>query len=158
MRPCFPIYVLTNSQLGPFGAITKNPILYISNTVDPATPIDNSIKWSPKYIGSQILTIEAVGHTSMAARNSCANAKIGKFFQTGELPGAGTVCKVEAGAFGVTTDVAAASFLLGGGNGSSTGNSSTPFGTGTQNGAKPMEMRSLTAWIATVMMGVLASL
>jgi len=38
----------------------------------------------------------------MAANNACANSKIGKFFQTGELPGVGTVCEVEAGAFGVT--------------------------------------------------------
>ena len=94
---------------GPFGATTKNPILYISNTIDPVTPIDNSLKWSPLYIGSQVLTIEAVGHTSRAANNTCANSKIGRFFQTGELPGAGTICKAEAGAFGITTDLSSAS-------------------------------------------------
>ena len=28
---------------GTFGAATKNPILFISNTVDPATPIEKSV-------------------------------------------------------------------------------------------------------------------
>jgi hypothetical protein len=41
-------------------------------------------------------------HTSQAAQNSCANAKIGAFFQTGVLPGNDNYCSQEAGAFGVT--------------------------------------------------------
>lgn len=48
-------------NLGPFGGNTKNPVLFISNTIDPVTPIVNSKKWSPRYKGSQILTIEAIG-------------------------------------------------------------------------------------------------
>ncbi|KAH8588965.1 TAP-like protein-domain-containing protein [Bisporella sp. PMI_857] len=86
---------------GPFGGSTKNPILFVSNTVDPATPLVNSQRWSPRFEGSRVLTIEAVGHMSLAAKNTCANEKIGKFFQTGELPERGTVCKVEKGPFGV---------------------------------------------------------
>jgi hypothetical protein len=38
-------------------------------------------------------------HTSQAAQNSCANAKIGAFFQTGVLPGNDNYCSQEAGAF-----------------------------------------------------------
>jgi hypothetical protein len=41
-------------------------------------------------------------HTSQAAQNSCANAKIWAFFQTGVLPGNDNYCSQEAGAFGVT--------------------------------------------------------
>jgi hypothetical protein len=41
-------------------------------------------------------------HTSQAAQNSCANAKIGAFFQTGVFPGNNNYCSQEAGAFGVT--------------------------------------------------------
>jgi hypothetical protein len=82
----------------------------VSNTIDPATPIQDSQKWAPSFTGSQILEIQAIGvsimflartileeyaeeglmklqHTSMAANNACANEKIFKFFQTGKLPG-----------------------------------------------------------------------
>lgn len=41
-------------------------------------------------------------HTSQAAQNSCANAKIWAFFQTGALLGNDNYCYHEAGAFGVT--------------------------------------------------------
>jgi hypothetical protein len=40
-------------------------------------------------------------HTSMAACNACANTKIGKFFQTGELSGKDSLCQVEVGLFSV---------------------------------------------------------
>ncbi|THV50899.1 hypothetical protein BGAL_0131g00040 [Botrytis galanthina] len=89
---------------GPFGGDTKNPILFISNTLDPATPIGNSQRWAPRFKDAQILTIEAIGHTSMAANNSCANEKIYRFFQTGILPGHDSRCVVEAGPFGITPE------------------------------------------------------
>ncbi|ATZ58189.1 hypothetical protein BCIN_16g00410 [Botrytis cinerea B05.10] len=89
---------------GPFGGDTKNPILFISNTLDPATPIGNSQKLAPRFKDAQILTIEAIGHTSMAANNSCANEKIYHYFQTGNLPGHDSRCVVEVGPFGVTPE------------------------------------------------------
>ncbi|TGO80268.1 hypothetical protein BPOR_1794g00010 [Botrytis porri] len=101
---------------GPFGGDTKNPILFISNTLDPATPIAKEVhsysltllqniqKWAPRFKDAQILTIEAIGHTSMAANNSCANEKIYHSFQTGNLPGHGARCVVEAGPFGITPE------------------------------------------------------
>jgi hypothetical protein len=46
---------------GPFGGNTKNPILFVSNTIDPATPIQDSQKWAPSFTGSQILEIQAIG-------------------------------------------------------------------------------------------------
>ncbi|KAF5871553.1 putative alpha beta-hydrolase protein [Botrytis fragariae] len=90
---------------GPFGGDTKNPILFISNTLDPATLLrSDSQKWAPEFKDAQILTIEAIGHTSMVANNSCANEKIYRFFQTGNLPGHDSRCVVEAGPFGVTPE------------------------------------------------------
>jgi hypothetical protein len=82
--------------------------MFVSNTIDPVTPLENSLAWSPRFSGSRVLTIEAVGHSSLAANNACANSKIGHFFQTGELPEADTVCKGEAGAFGLTIDLSSA--------------------------------------------------
>jgi hypothetical protein len=46
---------------GPFGGDTKNPILFVSNTFDPATPLINSQTWSPLYKGSQVLVIDGIG-------------------------------------------------------------------------------------------------
>lgn len=91
----------------------------------------------------------------MAANNACANSKIGHFFQTGELPGAGTVCKAEAGAFGVTTDVSSASvFIVGGGNNASrAGNSSTITGTGPTISAASRERGSTAAVIVSFLIG-----
>ncbi|KAF7888788.1 hypothetical protein EAF00_009088 [Botryotinia globosa] len=89
---------------GPFGGDTKNPILFTSNTLDPATPIENSQKWAPRFKEAQILTIEAIVHTLMAANNSCANEKIYRFFQTGNLPGHDSRCFLETGPFGVTPE------------------------------------------------------
>ncbi|KAF7883149.1 uncharacterized protein EAF01_011658 [Botrytis porri] len=99
----------TTLVLCPFGGDTKNPILFISNTLDPATPIAKevhsySLTLLQKFKDAQILTIEAIGHTSMAANNSCANEKIYHSFQTGNLPGHGARCVVEAGPFGITPE------------------------------------------------------
>jgi hypothetical protein len=46
---------------GPFGGDTKNPILFVSNTLDPATPMINGQTWSPRFKGSELLVIEGVG-------------------------------------------------------------------------------------------------
>jgi hypothetical protein len=53
--------VYPTSHKGPFGGDTKNPILFVSNTFDPATPLINSQTWSPLYKGSEVLTIDGVG-------------------------------------------------------------------------------------------------
>ncbi|KAB8293767.1 hypothetical protein EYC80_009252 [Monilinia laxa] len=87
---------------GAFGGDTKNPVLLVSNTLDPATPIKNRKTWAPKFKDARLLTIEAIGHTSLAANNSCANHKIRHFLQTGNLPGHDSRCVVEAGPFRVT--------------------------------------------------------
>lgn len=40
-------------------------------------------------------------HTSNASQNKCGFAKVGAYFQTGQLPGNDSFCALEAGPFGV---------------------------------------------------------
>ena len=87
---------------GPFGAETKNPILFVSNTRDPVTPIFNGRKGTRLFKDAQLLTIDGTGHTSISAQNTCGFAKINAFFQDGVLPGKDNFCCLEAGPFNVT--------------------------------------------------------
>ncbi|KAJ8059894.1 hypothetical protein OCU04_011518 [Sclerotinia nivalis] len=86
---------------GPFGGDTATPILFVSNTYDPVTPIENSLASAPNYKNAQILTIDGMGHTSSATQNYCAFEKIATYFQTGKLPGNDSFCPLETGTFNI---------------------------------------------------------
>ncbi|RFU33012.1 hypothetical protein B7463_g3343, partial [Scytalidium lignicola] len=112
---------------GPFGGDTKNPILFVSNTLDPATPIYNGRKSASLFPSSRLLTIEGVGHTTISSLNLCAFKNIGQYFKTGLLPRENEVCAAEPGAFNVTLQgllgngtVNATTTGAGGGNGTPT--------------------------------------
>ncbi|KAJ9632284.1 hypothetical protein H2203_000688 [Taxawa tesnikishii (nom. ined.)] len=82
--------------LGPFAANTSNPILWVSNTLDPVTPIGNARRMAPNYPGSVILQQEAEGHCSFAAPSLCTARTVRTYFQTGILPTPGTICPADA--------------------------------------------------------------
>ncbi|TVY25840.1 Tripeptidyl aminopeptidase [Lachnellula hyalina] len=86
---------------GPFGGDTATPILFVSNTYDPVTPIENSISSVPNYKNAQLLTIDGMGHTASAPVNYCGFAKMKAYFQTSQLPGNDSFCPLEAGPFGI---------------------------------------------------------
>ncbi|KUJ07981.1 alpha/beta-hydrolase [Mollisia scopiformis] len=92
----------TERYAGPFGGDTKNPMLFVSNTRDPVTPVYNGQKWSHRFKGAQLLTVDGTGHTSPITKNTCAFQKIGNYFKTGELPGNDNFCKLEVGPWNVT--------------------------------------------------------
>ncbi|EMR71946.1 putative alpha beta hydrolase fold family protein [Eutypa lata UCREL1] len=86
---------------GPFGGDTATPILFVSNTYDPVTPIDNSISSAPNYKNAEILTIDGMGHTTSATANLCGYAKVAAYFQTNQMPGNDSFCPLETGPFGI---------------------------------------------------------
>ncbi|ORY59959.1 TAP-like protein-domain-containing protein [Pseudomassariella vexata] len=86
---------------GPFGGDTAIPILFVGNTHDPVTPIDNALSSAPHYPNSQVLTVDGMGHTTIATRNTCGLSKISAYFQTGKLPGNKSFCPLEQGPFGI---------------------------------------------------------
>ncbi|KAE9372919.1 hypothetical protein N431DRAFT_376208 [Stipitochalara longipes BDJ] len=87
---------------GPFGGRTDRPMLVVSNTLDPVTPIMNGKKSARIFSNAELLTIEGTGHTSLGSQNACASKKIGAFFQTGTLPGEDNYCPLEAGPWNIT--------------------------------------------------------
>ncbi|TVY83935.1 Tripeptidyl aminopeptidase [Lachnellula suecica] len=89
---------------GPFGGETKNPILFIGNTLDPITPHINAQKASQIFTSAQLLTIEGVGHSLGSTNNTCGFSKLKTFFQTGSLPEKTNYCPLEAGPWGIVLD------------------------------------------------------
>ena len=73
---------------------TANPILFVSNTADPTTPIRGARRMNAAFVGSGLLTINGTGHISKNAEQGthCATQWIAPYFKTGKLPPNGTVC------------------------------------------------------------------
>ncbi|KAJ7773944.1 TAP-like protein-domain-containing protein [Mycena metata] len=90
---------------GPFGAAnTSFPLLVIGNTVDPVTPISGAIKTVQAFPGSVLLTLDAVGHTSINAPSTCVYGYLRQYFVNGTLPEVGTVCTPDSPLFPSSAD------------------------------------------------------
>ncbi|KAK9426677.1 putative Peptidase S33 tripeptidyl aminopeptidase-like C-terminal domain-containing protein [Seiridium unicorne] len=86
---------------GPFGGDTATPILFVSNTYDSVTPIENSLSSVRNYKDAQVLVTDGMGHTTSATQNLCAYTKVATYFQTNALPGNDSFCALETGPFGL---------------------------------------------------------
>ncbi|EIW53437.1 uncharacterized protein TRAVEDRAFT_74763 [Trametes versicolor FP-101664 SS1] len=86
--------------LGPWNHTLRNPVLIISNTADPATPLSSG-KLVHETLGnsSSLLVQDSPGHCSLALPSFCTIRHLRAFFANGTLPKAGTVCKVDASPF-----------------------------------------------------------
>jgi pimeloyl-ACP methyl ester carboxylesterase len=77
---------------GPFGGNTSHPILFLSNTADPVTPLRSGRLMHSLFPGSGILVQDSAGHCSISTPTPCTLAHIKAYFQTGVLPPPETVC------------------------------------------------------------------
>ncbi|KAF2648701.1 hypothetical protein K491DRAFT_698718 [Lophiostoma macrostomum CBS 122681] len=77
---------------GRFGGNTTHPILWLSNTADPVTPLRSARIMSERFPGSVVLTQDAAGHCVSSAASPCAIKHVRHYFQTGELPEPNTIC------------------------------------------------------------------
>lgn len=77
---------------GPYGGNTSHPILFISNTADPVTPLRSGRYMHSLFPDSSLLISDHVGHCSISAPDICSLSRVKAYFQTGELPSPGTVC------------------------------------------------------------------
>lgn len=61
---------------GPFGGRTSNPILFLSNTADPVTPLRSGRLMHSMFENSGILVQDSAGHCSMSTPTPCTLAYI----------------------------------------------------------------------------------
>jgi pimeloyl-ACP methyl ester carboxylesterase len=72
---------------------TSNPLLFISTTLDPVTPLRAAEKMVKRFGGARLLVQDSVGHTSTSSVSKCTYRYMSKYFASGELPDVGTHCE-----------------------------------------------------------------
>ena len=65
---------------------TSFPILFVSNTADPVTPLYAGVKMAQKFVGAGLLEQKSMGHCSLAAVSRCTTAKLKAYFTKGVVP------------------------------------------------------------------------
>ncbi|KAJ6462623.1 TAP-like protein-domain-containing protein [Mycena sanguinolenta] len=105
----WPEYLKNNFTVS-FKTNTSFPILLISNTADPVTPLVDAEKMSAGFDGSVLLLQDGPGHTSLAAPSLCTYSHIAAYFVNGTLPARGTICPVDAELFPDSTSNFSAPF------------------------------------------------
>lgn len=75
-----------------FHGNTSHPILFLSATADPVTPLQSARTMSSKYKDSVVLIQDSAGHCTLFSPAPCTIAAVKQYFQTGELPPPETVC------------------------------------------------------------------
>ncbi|KAL1603505.1 hypothetical protein SLS60_005092 [Paraconiothyrium brasiliense] len=75
-----------------FHGNTSHPILWISNTADPVTPLRSARAMSARFPGSEVLVQDSAGHCALSSPTACTLAAVKNYFQTGDLPKPDTVC------------------------------------------------------------------
>ncbi|KZV76859.1 hypothetical protein PENSPDRAFT_622357 [Peniophora sp. CONT] len=85
------------------GGNTSVPILFVGNTIDPATPYAGAVATSSLFPGSALLTQNSTGHISMSATSNCTTSVVASYFADATLPTDGTVCQVEGELFPAAT-------------------------------------------------------
>lgn len=75
-----------------FQGNTSHPILWISNTADPVTPLKSGRAMADKFPGSVVLVQDSAGHCSLSTPTACTVKAVKEYFQSGALPDPEIVC------------------------------------------------------------------
>lgn len=75
-----------------FGGNTSHPILWISNTADPVTPLNSGRIMARRFPGSVVMVQDSPGHCSLSTPTPCTIKIARDYFQTGTLPDHEVVC------------------------------------------------------------------
>jgi hypothetical protein len=65
---------------------TSFPLLFISNTADPVTPLHAGLKMAKKFVDAGLIEQKSEGHCSIAAVSKCTIGKIRAYIAQGKLP------------------------------------------------------------------------
>jgi len=65
---------------------TSFPLLFISNTADPVTPLAAGVKMARKFVDAGLVEQHSMGHCSIAAVSKCSIGKIRDYLRQGKVP------------------------------------------------------------------------
>ncbi|KAG4437872.1 hypothetical protein IFR05_006632 [Cadophora sp. M221] len=65
---------------------TSFPVLFISNTADPVTPLAAGVKMARKFVDAGLIEQHSMGHCSIAAVSKCTIGKIRAYLKEGKVP------------------------------------------------------------------------
>lgn len=76
------------------------PLLFLSNTLDPITPLSNARNMSKMHPGSGVLVQNATGHcVVLGPYTQCVKDVVSRYFDTGDVPKDEAWCGIEKGAW-----------------------------------------------------------
>ncbi|PMD59534.1 alpha/beta-hydrolase [Hyaloscypha bicolor E] len=65
---------------------TSFPLLFISNSADPVTPLFAGVKMAKKFVGAGLIEQESEGHCSISTVSKCTIEKVRAYFTEGKVP------------------------------------------------------------------------
>ncbi|XMA15370.1 hypothetical protein WAI453_008161 [Rhynchosporium graminicola] len=65
---------------------TAFPLLFVSNTADPVTPLAAGVKMARKFTDAGLIEQHSMGHCSIAAVSKCTIGKIREYLKEGKVP------------------------------------------------------------------------
>jgi hypothetical protein len=65
---------------------TANPILFLSNTYDPVTPLRAAVKMALKFKGAGLLEQKSQGHCTISTVSRCTGKIVREYVHSGKVP------------------------------------------------------------------------
>ena len=62
---------------------TSYPLMFLSNSADPVTPLFAGVKMARKFVDAGLLELQSEGHCSLAAASRCTLKKVRQYFEEG---------------------------------------------------------------------------
>ncbi|KAL3469561.1 TAP-like protein-domain-containing protein [Aspergillus californicus] len=84
---------------GDFNVKTAHPVLVLSNTFDPTTPLTAAHNLTATFEGSVLLEQNGYGHTTLSMPSLCKAKAVRAYFANGTLPADGTICETDVPLF-----------------------------------------------------------
>lgn len=75
---------------------TSFPVLYLSNTLDPVTPLSAALKMALKFQDAGLVEQKSMGHCTLSATSFCTTKKVREYFMEGKVPRAPVPGKQDA--------------------------------------------------------------
>lgn len=86
----------THSYVPRRGVETAHPLLILSTTYDPVTPLVSAVSANEAFVGSQIVEVEGYGHCYIAVASVCLAKHLRAFLYEGTIPSNYTKCQVDS--------------------------------------------------------------